>query len=93
MRSRLVAGVSLDPVTGYQAFHAVYAYEPAKVLDQIPCPVLMLSHPLDPLYEFDNRFVEAVPGARQVIVQSDRLPVYWTNPETVADEIAALART
>ena len=91
MRSRLVAGVSLDPVTGYQAFHAVYGYESAKVLGQISCPVLLLSHPLDPLYEFDNRFAAAVPGARQVIVKSDRLPVYWTNPETVADELAALA--
>lgn len=91
MRSRLVAGVSLDPVTGYQAFHAVYGYEPGKVLGQISCPVVMLSHPLDPLYEFDNRFVAAVPGARQVIIKSDRLPVYWTDPETVADEISALA--
>jgi pimeloyl-ACP methyl ester carboxylesterase len=67
-------------------------YEPTKVLGQISCPVLLLSHPFDPLYEFDNRFAAAVPSARQVIVESDRLPVYWTNPETVADELAALAQ-
>jgi pimeloyl-ACP methyl ester carboxylesterase len=93
MRSRLVSGVTRDPRNAYRAFHAVYTYEPAKVLDQIGCPVLLLSHPLDPLYDPDHRFLEAVPGARQVIVHSERLPVYWTKPEVVAEEIAALARS
>jgi pimeloyl-ACP methyl ester carboxylesterase len=93
MRSRLVAGVSLDPDNAYLAFHAVYGFEPAKVFGQLACPALLLSHPLDPLFDFDNRFAAAVPGTRQVIVESERLPVYWTSPETVAAELAALARS
>jgi pimeloyl-ACP methyl ester carboxylesterase len=86
MRSRLVAGVTRDPRTAYQAFHAVYAYEPKKVLDRISGPVLLLSNPLDPLYEADTRFAAAVSG-RQVVVHAEKLPVYWTQPEVVAEEI------
>lgn len=92
-RSRLVSGVARDPRNAYRAFHAVYTYEPAKVMGQISCPVVLLSHPLDPLYEPDNRFAAAVPAARQVIVDTERLPVYWTNPQAVADELTALATT
>lgn len=91
MRSRLVAGVCRDQKNAYLAFHAVYAYQPAKVLDQIACPVLLLSNPLDPLYDPDTRFAAAVPGARQIVIQSDRLPLYWTQPNPVAAEIAAFA--
>ncbi|WP_067674454.1 alpha/beta fold hydrolase [Nocardia miyunensis] len=91
MRSRLVAGVARDQQTAYRAFHAVYTYEPAKVIDRIGCPVTLLSHPGDPLFDADNRFSAAVPGARQVVVDTERLPVYWTKPEVVASEIAALA--
>jgi pimeloyl-ACP methyl ester carboxylesterase len=88
MRSRLVSGVAEDPVNGYLAFHAVYAYQPAKVLNRITCPVLLLSHEADPLFDCDGRFAGGVADARQVIVDTERLPVYWTKPQTVAGEIA-----
>lgn len=88
LRSRLVSGIAEDPVTGYLAFHAVYAFQPAKVLDRITCPVLLLSNEADPLFDCDGRFSAGVPDARQVIVETERLPVYWAQPQTVAGEIA-----
>lgn len=91
LRSRLVAGVAFDPQAGYQAFHAVYAYQPAKYLNRITCPVLLVSHPQDPLFEPDNRFKDGVADARQVVFDTERLPVYWTAPRQVADELAAFA--
>lgn len=91
VRSRLVAGIAADPHTGYQAFHAVYGYQPGKYLAQISCPVLLVSHPADPLYDFDNRFKDDVAGARQVIIKTDRLPVYWTAPGQVAAALTGLA--
>ncbi|TNC18716.1 alpha/beta fold hydrolase [Amycolatopsis alkalitolerans] len=74
-RSRPVAGIAHDPRTGYQAFHAVYTYQPAKYLGKTTCPVLLLSHPDDPLFEPDNRFKAGVANARQVVVDVERLPV------------------
>ncbi|HEX4258597.1 MAG TPA: alpha/beta hydrolase [Streptosporangiaceae bacterium] len=91
VRSRLVAGIAADPVTGYQAFHAVYGYQPGKYLAQISAPVLLVSHPSDPLYDFDNRFKTDVPQARQVIIDTERLPVYWTAPDQVAAALKSLA--
>ncbi len=91
LRSRLVSGVADDPVNGYLAFHAVYSYQPALVLDRITCPVLLLSNPGDPLFDCDERFAAGVADARQVIVDTDRLPVYWTRPEFVASQIAEFA--
>ena len=91
MRSRLVSGVCDDPDNAYLAFHAVYGYQPAKVLPSLSCPVTVLSNELDPLFRFDNRLVTDVPGARQVVVEAARLPIYWTNPEAVAAQIAAAA--
>jgi pimeloyl-ACP methyl ester carboxylesterase len=90
-RSRLVAGIAADPETGYQAFHAVYGYQPGKYLAQIGCPVLLVSHPDDPLYDFDNRFKGDVADARQVIIDTARLPVYWTAPDQVAAALKSLA--
>jgi pimeloyl-ACP methyl ester carboxylesterase len=90
-RSRLVAGIAADPHHGYQAFHAVYGYQPGQHLTQISAPVLLVSHPQDPLYDFDNRFRGDVPQAGQVIIDTERLPVYWTAPDQVAAALKSLA--
>lgn len=91
LRSRLVTGVSANPEGAYHAFHAVYAYEPGKVAGQVRCPLLAISHPLDPLFENDIRVVDVVPGARQVVLDAERLPLYWTVPELVAGQLVGLA--
>jgi pimeloyl-ACP methyl ester carboxylesterase len=93
MRSRLVSGVSVDRIGAYRAFPAVFTYQPARVTHQLSCPVLLLSNPHDPLFSGDRRIREEIPESRQVLVDSDRLPLYWTQPETVAAEIIDFAGT
>jgi pimeloyl-ACP methyl ester carboxylesterase len=65
--------------------------ETRPVLGPASCPVLLLSNPLDPLSGADRRLARAIPRARQVIVRTGRLPVYWSRPDVVAQEITALA--
>jgi len=91
MRSRLVSGVSTDRTGAYNAFHAVFTYEPAKAIHRLACPVLLLSNRHDPLLAGDNRIPEEVPDSQQVLVESARLPLYWTQPSTVSAEITAFA--
>lgn len=99
MRSRLVAGVYERPELAYSAFHAVYLFEPAKYVDEVRCPVLALSNDKDPVFGGDARLVREIPRTRQVLVESDRLPLYWTQSAVVADHLrtfaseAATART
>lgn len=65
--------------------------ETRPVLGLASCPVLLLSNPLDLLFGADRRLARAIPRARQMIVRTGRLPVYWSRPDVVAQEITALA--
>ncbi|MGH3745369.1 MAG: alpha/beta fold hydrolase [Mycobacteriales bacterium] len=91
LRSRLVAGVIMQPERGYDAFHAVYRYQPARLLDRVTFPALTLSHRGDVLFDCDERFVAGVPQARMVLVDAERLPVYWTAPRSCAEQLSAFA--
>ncbi len=87
MRSRLVAGVTKHPDHAYAAFHAVYTFLPVQHLDKLKCPVLALSNELDPVFPGDARLKRDLPRTQQIIVPSDRLPVYWTQSEVVAGHL------
>ena len=91
LRSRLVAGVYEHPEQAYSAFHAVYVFQPAKYVEEVTCPVLALSNIHDPVFGGDARLVREIPRSRQVVVESDRLPLYWTQPTVVARELRAFA--
>lgn len=75
----VLSGVPLDPDGARSA------------LGPAPAPVLLLSNPLDPLFGADRRLARALPRARQVIIRTGRLPVYWSRPDVVAQEIATVA--
>jgi pimeloyl-ACP methyl ester carboxylesterase len=87
MRSRLVSGVTKHPEHAYAAFHAVYSFLPVRHLDKIKCPVLALSNELDPVFPGDGRLLRDFPAAKQIVVPSERLPLYWTEPTTIAQNL------
>jgi pimeloyl-ACP methyl ester carboxylesterase len=87
MRSRLTSGVYQHPEHAYSAFHAVYRFQPAEHVERVRCPVLALSSELDPVLSGDQRLVREIPRTRQIVVDSDRLPLYWTRPEVVAGHL------
>ncbi|MGW4339757.1 alpha/beta fold hydrolase [Rhodococcus koreensis] len=91
LRSRLVSGVYEHPDHAYAAFHAVYLFQPTKYLDQLTCPVLALSHAKDPVFSGDGRLVREIPRTRQIVVEADRLPLYWTQPAEIGGYLREFA--
>lgn len=85
--SRMVGAVCELPDRAFWAYHSVYKYLPGEALPKISAPVLFLSNELDPLYDGDVMGVKLVPDGRQVMIASERLPLYWTQPERVAEEV------
>jgi pimeloyl-ACP methyl ester carboxylesterase len=87
LRGRMTAAVVDRPGRAYWAREAVYGYAPEDVLPKITAPVLFLSNEGDPLYRGDEMARAVVADGHRIVVPSDQLPLYWTQPERVAAEI------
>ncbi|WP_067674456.1 alpha/beta fold hydrolase [Nocardia miyunensis] len=88
--SRMAGSVCEFPDRAFWAYHSVYAYLPGEALPKISAPVLFLSHEQDPLYDGDCMGLKIVSDGRQVMVPSERLPLYWTQPARVAEQVRSL---
>jgi pimeloyl-ACP methyl ester carboxylesterase len=89
VRSRMVASTSLLPDRVFWPYHAVYKYSPGDVLPKIAAPVVFITSESDILHPGDVDGVELVRDGRLVTVDTDRLPLYWTEPNRVAQEVLA----
>lgn len=87
--SRMAGAVVELPDRAFWAYHSVYKYLPGDALPKITAPVLFLSNEQDPLYHGDEMGVKIVQNGRQVIVPSEKLPLYWTQPAAVAAEVVS----
>jgi pimeloyl-ACP methyl ester carboxylesterase len=87
--SRMAAAVVEYPDRAFWAYHSVYKYLPGEAVAKITAPVLFLSNEQDPLYRGDEMALKLVRDGRQVIVPSEKLPLYWTQPDRVAAEVTA----
>lgn len=87
--SLMTAAVCELPDRAFWAYHSVYAYLPGERLPKITAPVLFLSNEVDPLYDGDVRAMQIVKNGRQVLIPSERLPLYWAQPERVAAEVVS----
>jgi pimeloyl-ACP methyl ester carboxylesterase len=87
VRSRMVAATSLLPDRVFWPYHAVYKYAPGEALPKIKAPVVFISNEKDILRPGDEDGVELVADGRLVNIESDRLPLYWTQPGQVAQVV------
>lgn len=87
LRGRMTAAVVDRPGRAFWAYHSVYAYLPGHVLPKITAPVLFLSDERDPLFSGDEMARAVVADGHQVVVSSEQLPLYWTQPQRVAAEV------
>lgn len=87
LKGRMTAAVVDRPGRAYWARQSVYAYLPGDVLPKITVPVLFLSNERDPLYSGDEMARAVVADGHQVVIPSEQLPLYWTQPQRVAAEV------
>jgi hypothetical protein len=65
----------------------VYKYAPGEALPKITAPVVFITSEIDILHPGDVDGYPLVREGRLVTVETDRLPLYWTQPKRVAAEI------
>lgn len=87
IRSRMVGATAMDPERVFWPYHAVYKYSPGDALPNIKAPVVFITSKYDILHPGDVDGVNLVPNGRLVHIDSDHLPLYWSAPEKVAQEI------
>ena len=87
VRSRMVAATSLLPGRVFWPYHAVYKYAPGEALPKIKAPVVFLTSEKDILHPGDVDGVELVQNGRLINIETERLPLYWSQPKAVAHEI------
>ena len=89
--SRMAGSVAERPDRVFWAYQAVYNYRPDLALPRITVPVLFATNAVDVLHPSDNRAHALVPHAEMVFIGGEELPLYWTRPSELADEIAKFA--
>jgi len=87
VRSRMVAATSMLPDRVFWPYHAVYKYAPGEALPKIKAPVVFLTADNDILHPGDVDGVELVRNGRLISIETETLPLYWTQPERVATEV------
>lgn len=89
VRSRMVAATSMLPDRVFWPYHAVYKYSPEAALPKIKAPVVFLTADNDILHPGDVDGVELVQNGKLISIETETLPLYWTQPKRVAQEILA----